>query len=71
MNIKNELYSNRPIGGFDNRWQSMAWRPFFLHEPIKSYRLGGVQFLSDCSAGDAMGARDYSSVNGTYSRSGN
>jgi FkbM family methyltransferase len=58
MSLKTKLDGMRLIMQFDNRWQLVAWRLFFPHEPINIYRLGGVQFLSDCSAGDANGARE-------------
>jgi len=58
MSIKSKIDGIRLIWRFDNRWQLMAWRLVFPHEPINIYRLGDVQFLSDCSAGDANGARE-------------
>jgi len=58
MSVKNKIEGFRRIWQFDNRWQLIAWRIFFPHEPINIYRIGGIQMLADHSASDANGARE-------------
>jgi FkbM family methyltransferase len=58
MSVASKLGALRQIWHFDNRWQLLLARFLFRRDPIAIYRLGGLQFAVDHTAGDASGAPD-------------
>lgn len=56
MSVASKIGALRQIWQFDNRWQLLLARFLFRHDPIAIYRLGGLQFAVDHTAGDASGA---------------
>lgn len=58
MSIQNKIRGIREIWRFDNRWNLVLNRIFFSREPLNIYRLGGIEFVTDHTAGDANGARE-------------
>lgn len=58
MSVASKLGALRQLWQFDNRWQLLLARFLFRRDPVAIYRLGGLQFAVDHTAGDASGVPD-------------
>ncbi len=57
MNLRNKLIGLRALWPFDNRWQLIFERIFFVSTSLSVYRKGDLEFLIDHEAGDHNGTR--------------
>ncbi|MCS6988364.1 MAG: FkbM family methyltransferase [Chloroherpetonaceae bacterium] len=57
MWLANKVHGLKSIWKFDNRYQLLLSRLFFRSNGLNVYRLNGMEFLVDHSAGDESGTR--------------